>query len=105
MQILQLPLHDAVAGERLAAPVFDCVGNVLMPAGATLTDAAINGLARRGVATVSVARAPLGEAVAASRRRQEIEQRVETRFRRAGQGQASRLLRQATLEFLLDKPA
>jgi hypothetical protein len=49
-----IALDDARAGMVLAADLCDGGGAVLLPAGATLSDASLKSLARRGVGTLSV---------------------------------------------------
>lgn len=60
--IVSLPIAEAAAGMVLAEALRDDGGAVLLPAGATLSDASLRSLRRRGVATLSV----IGAAVAGS---------------------------------------
>lgn len=97
-------LQDVVAGAVLADDVVDAVGRVLLPRGTELGDATLSGLRRRGVESVALEVAEAAEDVdrrAAHRRA--VEQELHVRFRRAGEGAATRLLFRATLEYLLEK--
>jgi hypothetical protein len=49
-----IALDDATAGMVLAVDLCDDGGAVLLPAGATLSDASLKSLGRRGVETLSV---------------------------------------------------
>jgi hypothetical protein len=101
--IAPIPIGDARSGDVLAAHVCDAAGRVLLPAGAVLTEASLVSLARRDIAELRVSRAALIDPAAAAIRRKEIEQQLQVRFRRAGDGDATGLLRQACLEYLLEK--
>lgn len=66
-------LEQASAGMVLAADLCDDAGQVLLPAGATLSEATLLSLRRRGVASLNVvgqAPAPDAAAVQAERERQ-----------------------------------
>ena len=49
-----LPLSELAAGMRVAAPVTDAGGHVLLPEGASISDAILGSLARHEVAEVCV---------------------------------------------------
>ncbi|MDL2355775.1 MAG: hypothetical protein QFF03_11000 [Pseudomonadota bacterium] len=52
--IQAMPIDDVAAGMVLAEALRDPGGAVLLPAGATLTDANLNALRRRGIAALDV---------------------------------------------------
>lgn len=91
----EVPIDAAMPGMRLADAVCDAHGTVLLPAGATLSETALAGLRRREVAVLAVwmARQLSPEVAAAQRARRE--QRLQHVFRRAGEGEAVQVLRQA----------
>lgn len=49
-----MPVGEAAAGMVLAEALHDQGGSVLLPAGATLTDATLNALRRRGIESLAV---------------------------------------------------
>lgn len=51
----ELPVEELQPGMKTAAEVLDARGNVLLPAGAVLSQAVIGSLARHGFAHVSIA--------------------------------------------------
>lgn len=97
-----LSLDELLPGAVLAENVHDAAGRVLLRAGAVITEASIDALRRRDIEMVTVeavveARSPEQRALERSR----LEGRLDEAFARAGDGEASRLLRQAILEFKL----
>ena len=52
--VQQMSIADVVAGMVLAQALCDHGGGVLLPAGATLTDATLNALRRRGIDSLGV---------------------------------------------------
>lgn len=52
--VQQMSIGDVVAGMVLAQALCDHDGGVLLPAGATLTDATLNALRRRGIDSLGV---------------------------------------------------
>lgn len=94
---------DSVApGSVLADPVYDAHSTPLLPAGAALTEAHLQSLRRRGIASlvILVPLAADGEAAAAEGAEgARVEARIEYLFRHAGDNPALRDLRQRILDF------
>lgn len=92
-----LPIDEALPGMMLADDVREAQGAVLLPKGATLSESALASLRRRGVAVLPVLvesyesrLSPEEEAA----RRERVEQRLQYIFRRAGDGDPVRQLRE-----------
>ena len=102
MKSAPIDLDDVVPGSTLGEDLLDAGGHVLLPGGAILSLAVIEGLRRRGIGSLCVT-AAASDAVAVLVRREQIERELRVRFRHAGNGDATRLLFQATLEHLLEK--
>lgn len=49
-----IPIDDVTAGMVLAEALHDQAGNVLLPAGTTLTGATLNSLRRRGIESLGI---------------------------------------------------
>jgi len=99
---LTIPLSEALPGTRLAAAVLGADGQVLMTAGSVLTDSSLQGLNRRGIASVEVvAQRDESELIAA---RDIQRQRLARLFRRCEtEGESSgALLYQAVLAYRLE---
>ncbi len=99
----QLALELAVSGMTLAAPLCDAKGDVLLPEGATLTDAMLAALRRRGIETLSVVVADhTASATAAdmAAQHERMRQRIDYLFRRCNSHGASALLKQYLDDFL-----
>jgi uncharacterized membrane protein len=98
-----LPLGDARPGARLAAAVLGADGQVLMAAGTVLSEANLQGLARRGIASVVVeARRDPAELTAA---REALSRRLDHLFRRCDTdtaGGAAQVLHRAALAYRLE---
>lgn len=94
---------DSVApGSVLADPVYDAHSTPLLPAGAALTEAHLQSLRRRGIASLAilVPVAADGEVVVAEGADSAtVEARIEHLFRHAGDNPALRDLRQRILDF------
>jgi len=99
-----IPLDAAEIGMQLAEALHDAGGSVLLPAGATLSEATIAGLRRREVETlcVEVAAAPLDDEAKAALRLA-TEQRLRHLFRHAGDGPTSSAFFQAVLDYRLEQ--
>ncbi len=98
-----LPLGEAPPGARLAADILGADGQVLMTAGTVLSEASLQGLARRGIASVVIevqrAEAELNAARATLRRR------LGHLFRRCdteAAGGAAQMLHQTVLAYRLE---
>lgn len=87
----KLDLDDAEAGMVLSAEVLDHQGSVLLPAGASLTDALLTSMHRRGIDSVQV----VDDAVSPHEleaERERIAARLARLFRRPGQTAADAML-------------
>lgn len=82
-----IALEQAAAGMVLAEALCDANGALLLPAGATLSAAALAALRRRGVASCSIA-APGEPAPPESVQAQAATQRLQHLFRRSGEADA-----------------
>lgn len=78
-----IALDDARAGMVLAADLCDDGGAVLLPAGATLSDASLKSLGRRGVASLSVQDAGDGDGAPSEAEQLRRCARLERLFRRS----------------------
>ncbi len=96
-----LALHEALPGMRLAVDVVDTSGQILLPAGAELSEALIRSLGRREIEGVIVEREP--DPVASQVARERVERQLVQLFRHAGQGFETNELRQAVLAFRLER--
>lgn len=87
-------IDDALAGMVLAEPVLDG-GAVLLPAGATLSDATLSSLRRRGIDTLTIV-SPGQAADDASlvMSPEQVALRIESLFRVSGGAGATNLLRE-----------
>lgn len=98
-----LPLGEARPGARLAAAVLGADGQVLMTAGSVLSEASLQGLARRGIATVVVdVQRDEAELNAA---RETLHQRLDHLFRRCdteAADDAAQMLHRAVLAYRLE---
>lgn len=87
----ELALDEAVAGMVLAASVLDHQGQVLLPAGATLTEAMLTSMRRRDIASVQLH----GEVLTPQQReagRARIASQLQVLFRRSGRTAADAAL-------------
>lgn len=97
-EIRRVALDEISPGARLAEPVCDVKGNVLMPAGATLSESALASLARRGLTELTLVfeKEESDEVRAADQAR--VEARLAQLFRGVGDNPAGqhllRLMRQ-----------
>lgn len=96
-----IALHEATVGMRLAVDVVDANGQILLPAGVELDETRIRSLSRRKVAALIIERQP--DAVANQAARERVERQLIKLFRHAGQGFETNELRQAVLEFRLER--
>ena len=97
-----LPLAEVQPGARLAAAVLGAEGRVLMTAGEIVTEAALEELARRGIARLAIeAQRNDAELNAA---REALRRRIGHLFRRCdleGDGSGARTLFRAVLDYRL----
>jgi hypothetical protein len=92
-------LADARPGMRLAAPVTDLAGQVLVPAGAELTESLMQALRRREIAAICVEREVGDDPAAREARLAGVRTAVDHLFRAAGNGMATRTLYQCIVDF------
>lgn len=98
----ELPLAEVLPGMCLADNVCDGQGRVLVPVGAELSDSLLAALARRDVAVVVVECEVEEDPAVREARHARIAGELEQRFRLAGEGLETQLLRQTLFEFLKD---
>lgn len=96
-----IPLDSVLPGSVLGDNVHDEAGRVLLRAGTTLSEASIAALHRRGVDTLTVEVAASHSAEHRAIERLHLEARLQAAFRQAGNGEASRQLWQALIEYRL----
>ncbi|HYD81972.1 MAG TPA: hypothetical protein VEC06_19390 [Paucimonas sp.] len=103
----RLPLDQAVPGMTLSEALCDAKGDVLLPQGATLTEAVLAALRRRGVESLPIATdddaAPLSDAELEALRARACA-RVAQLFRLSSGEGASALLRQYVTNLRMEKP-
>ncbi|HYD95912.1 MAG TPA: hypothetical protein VEC01_11345 [Noviherbaspirillum sp.] len=102
----QLPLEQATPGMTLSEPLYDARGEVLLPQGATLTDAVLAALERRGVTALPIMTGnamPLSEAELEALR-QRARERIACLFRRCGAQGASGLLQRYVINLRMEQP-
>ncbi|KXB28971.1 hypothetical protein AT959_19290 [Dechloromonas denitrificans] len=97
-----LPLSDAVVGLRLAAAVLDEAGHVLVPAGAELSESILQGLQRREIAEISVEHDVEEDPAAQAAYRAKLAAQLDHIFRKAGDGDETRALYQAVLDYRME---
>lgn len=95
-----LGLDDVVAGMALSEDVRDGHGNVLLPKAATLTDAMLASLRRRGIEMVNVVDDAVSEEQLRAER-ERVQQRLAKLFRKSKGDRISTMLRQRILEYRL----
>jgi len=100
--IQHLALEALQPGMKVAEAVLDKSGNVLVPAGAEITDSMLTGLGRREVAGVKVEVEVAEDPVATEARRIATTASLDRIFRQAGDTQEARTLYQAVLDYRLE---
>lgn len=90
-------------GMRLAEPVLDEQGHVLVPAGKVLDESLLAGLERRGISTLAVESAVVEDPAQRERRLDCLQAELDRRFRHAGGGRETRTLYQAVFDFLAER--
>lgn len=102
---VRLPLDGQAAGRILAEDVRDAHGNLLLPAGSTLSASTVEALARRGVLAVAVRPAtPEGAPARTARQVADIEAAIERLFRCAGDGPATQAVKRLIRAHRLEPP-
>jgi len=97
-----LPLSEAAIGMRLAVAVLDEAGHVLVPAGAELSEGMLQGLQRREIAEVSVEREVEEDPATQAAYRAKLTAQLDHVFRKAGDGDETRALYQAVLDYRME---
>lgn len=97
-----LALGELQPGMRMAEAITDEAGRVLMPAGAELSLSTIAALERRGIERVAIELEVEEDAAAREAHRQKLAVQLERRFRRAGEGNATRALYQAVAAYRME---
>lgn len=100
-----LTIDAVLPGMRLAAAVVDAAGQVLLPAGAELTESMRQSLFRRGVAELLVETEVEEDPAIVEARRVALERQLARLFRKAGNGAETMALYQAILDFRLERAA
>jgi hypothetical protein len=100
-----LAIDALVPGMRLAAAVLDAGGQVLLPAGAELTESMLQSLFRRGVAELLVETEAEEDPAIVEARRVALEIQLARLFRNAGDGAETMALYKAILNFRLERAA
>ena len=98
-------IDELQPGMRLAAAVTDAGGQVLLPAGAELTESMLQGLRRRDVAELLIETEINEDPAALEARCAVLKKQLEQLFRNAGGGVETTVLYQAILEFRLGRGA
>lgn len=97
-----LPIDDVKTGCRLAEAVTDSAGRMLVPAGTEITENVLDALKRRDIPTLMIEREQEENPVAYEARRHQVEQTLNQRFQRAGEGAETRVLYQAVLAYFME---
>lgn len=98
----KIPIDQAVPGMQLAAAVFNQRGDVLLQAGCELSESALSGLRKRGIAHIAIQVADArGEDELAAERAKVLD-RLGMLFRKAGQDEHLASLYQLVLEYRLE---
>lgn len=96
-----LSIADGLPGMRLAEPVIDQNGNVLMQGGVELTESMLASLRRRDVLQIAIEREVEESSAEREARLVELRQKLDRRFRKTGESPEAGLLYQAILDFEL----
>lgn len=103
MKIVEtLAIGDVLPGMHIAQAVTDEGGRVLVPIGAEVTESMLHSLIRRDVAEVTVERDVEEDPAEREAYRAQLVARLDPLFRKAGEGQETRTLYQAILDFRLE---
>ncbi len=95
----EMALDSVPLDGTLAADVHDAHGALLIPAGATLAEATLNSLRRRGIESVSVLVECPEDPGQTEARQRELERRLRHAFRLAGDDGPARELRQLVTDY------
>lgn len=99
-----MPLDEVQPGARLAEPIHDRFGNLMLPAGAVISEHHLTSLKQRGIGTVHVlADAPELNEEERARQAQAIVQRVDFLFRHSADSGANAELKTLVLAYRLEQ--
>lgn len=98
-----LPLAEVAAGMTVAGAVLDGSGRVLVPAGAEVTESMLLGLQRREIESLRVEREVEEDPAAREAYRLKLVAQLDRLFRQAGEGAEMRTLRQAVLDYRMER--
>lgn len=103
MKIVEtMAIADVLPGTHVAQAVTDAGGRVLVPAGTELSESLLQGLIRRDVAELVVEREVEEDPAERENFRMHLAGRLDTLFRKAGDGQETRMLYQFILDFRME---
>jgi len=97
-----LPLEQVAPGMVLGADIRDAHGATLLAAGTELSESHLASLRRRDVRQATIEAREIVSEAEQEVRREAIRARVRYLFRRAGEGEADRVLYQTVLEYRLE---
>lgn len=100
-----LGLEEVNIGLKLADPVVDANGQMLVPAGTEITESLLQGLQRRGIETLAVEQEIEEDPLQREARRVRLSGHLDHLFRKAGQGMATREIYAAVLQYRLEEGA
>ncbi len=98
-----LALNQIAPGMVLGADIHDAHGATLLAAGTELTESHLASLARREVRQAAIEIREIFTEEEREARREETRARLRHLFRRAGEGEADRALKQTLLEYRLEQ--
>lgn len=99
-----LALEAVQPGMKVAEAVLDSSGQLLVPAGAEVSESVLAGLARRAVSAIKVEYEVEEDPVAREARRKAVSSQLDQLFRRAGEAVETRTLYEAVLAHRLENP-
>lgn len=106
MKVIEtMPIGQVQPGMRVAEAVTDAGGRILVPAGAELSDSLLQGLLRRDVDSLRIEREAVDDPHQRAQARAELVHCLDHLFRKAGQGEETRALYQAILDYRLEHRA
>lgn len=101
----RLGIDELQPGMRLAAALADAGGQVLLPAGAELTESMLQALRRRELADILIEREVEEDPAKVEERRERLKKQLAQLFRKAGDGVETMVLYEAILAFRLERGA
>lgn len=97
-----VPVGELQPGMRLASPVADEAGRILLPEGTELSESTIAALGRREIEAVRVELEVEDDPAVVEQYRRLVAERLDHLFRRAGEGAETRALYQAIVEYRME---